>query len=370
MNSAVNELVQAITGKNTLGECSVIELQQITNQYPYFGPAQFLLAQKLKEEGSSEHAAQLQKASFYFSNPLWLHFLINSPGNDEIIAEFSPKTFDTGSQEKPGAPDIEQQADVSPQEELSNEAPTETSQEEDAASSFNSSVPEEPVEKQMEYEAGILMGSEEKNTEVPENIAAPSEEQFVQVESTTSEKITGSLTEPETEPTNEQQPVFSSDKEEFSQLQEDQPGQEATHTFAGMTSLKIEPIKDSDKVLTFEPYHTVDYFASQGIRFREEEKPKDKFGQQLKSFTEWLKALKRLPDAEVSVPPAVATDQKIEQMAEKSLADENVITEAMAEVWEKQGNPGKAIEIYNKLSLSDPAKSSYFVAKIEQLKHS
>src|SRR5688500_440726 len=45
----------------------------------------------------------------------------------------------------------------------------------------------------------------------------------------------------------------------------------------------------------FEPFHTVDYFASQGIKFKEEEKPKDKFGLQLKSFTEWLRSMKKLP---------------------------------------------------------------------------
>ena len=40
----------------------------------------------------------------------------------------------------------------------------------------------------------------------------------------------------------------------------------------------------------------------------------------------------------------------------------------MAEVWKKQGNKAKAEEIYDKLSLLDPAKSSYFAAKIEELK--
>ena len=40
----------------------------------------------------------------------------------------------------------------------------------------------------------------------------------------------------------------------------------------------------------------------------------------------------------------------------------------MAEVWEKQGNPEKAIDIYNKLSLLEPSKSTYFAAKIEEIK--
>ena len=132
--------------------------------------------------------------------------------------------------------------------------------------------------------------------------------------------------------------------------------------------VKTENADPSKSDLIFEPYHTVDYFASQGIKFKEEEKPKDKFGQQLKSFTDWLKTMKRLPVSEITVAAEPKAEQKVEQMAEHSLQDREVVTEAMAEVWEKQGNAEKAIEIYNKLSLLDPPKSAYFAAKIEDLK--
>ena len=131
---------------------------------------------------------------------------------------------------------------------------------------------------------------------------------------------------------------------------------------------KSEPVNVPE--LTFEPYHTVDYFASQGIRAKEEEQPGDKFGQQLKSFTEWLKTLKKLPVAEITVHVDSKSEQKVEQMAEHSIEDREVVTEAMAEVWEKQGNAEKAIATYRKLSLLNPSKSSYFAAKIEQLKTS
>lgn len=133
-------------------------------------------------------------------------------------------------------------------------------------------------------------------------------------------------------------------------------------------ALKIEAIDPATAELTFEPFHTVDYFASQGIKFKEEEKPKDKFGQQLKSFTDWLKTMKRLPVSEITKAVEVNSEQKVEQLAEHSLKDREVVTEAMAEVWEKQGNAAKAIEVYSKLSLLDPSKSPYFAAKIEDLK--
>jgi len=78
--------------------------------------------------------------------------------------------------------------------------------------------------------------------------------------------------------------------------------------------------------------------------------------------------MKRLPEAD-SPSSVTAGEQKAEQMARHSITDREVVTEAMADVWEKQGNREKAIAIYQKLSLLNPAKSSYFAAKIEHLKH-
>lgn len=135
-------------------------------------------------------------------------------------------------------------------------------------------------------------------------------------------------------------------------------------------SVLPEPVagKQEEETLLFEPYHTVDYFASQGIRFREEEKPGDKFGQQLKSFTAWLKTLKKVPVSEITKAAEPAAEKNVVEMAERSVAEREILTEAMAEVWEKQGNRARAIEIYGKLSLLEPSKSTYFAAKIEDLK--
>lgn len=132
--------------------------------------------------------------------------------------------------------------------------------------------------------------------------------------------------------------------------------------------LKLEEFDPAKAELTFEPYHTVDYFASQGINYKEEEKPLDKFGIQLKSFTAWLKTMKKLPATAIAAVEDGSSEKKVEQLAEHSIQERDIMTEAMAEVWEKQGNKAKAIEIYSKLSLLEPLKSPYFAAKIERLK--
>jgi len=113
----------------------------------------------------------------------------------------------------------------------------------------------------------------------------------------------------------------------------------------------------------------LDKLASQGIKFVPEEKPTDQFGKQLKSFTEWLKTMKRLPQSEIPKITDIASEEKVEQMAEHSIDRGDVITETMAEVWIKQGNREKAIETYNKLSLLNPDKSAYFASLAEQLKN-
>lgn len=129
--------------------------------------------------------------------------------------------------------------------------------------------------------------------------------------------------------------------------------------------LSEEPLTGTE--LTFEPYHTVDYFASQGIKITADGQAQDKFGKQVKSFTDWLKTMKKLPLSEFGKTINASAEKGVENLAEHSVQDADVVTESMAEVWVKQGNIQKAAEVYQKLSLQNPSKSAYFAAKIQQL---
>ncbi|MBM3432144.1 MAG: hypothetical protein FJX92_03955 [Bacteroidetes bacterium] len=129
---------------------------------------------------------------------------------------------------------------------------------------------------------------------------------------------------------------------------------------------KLSPPSENEPFV-FEPYHTVDYFASQGIKPPALDHTTDRFGQQLKSFTDWLKVMKRLPLTEVTRQIPVEKEKQVADLAHESLDEKQIWTEAMAAVWIKQGEKQKAIETYRQLSLLDPSKSAYFAAKINEL---
>ncbi len=132
--------------------------------------------------------------------------------------------------------------------------------------------------------------------------------------------------------------------------------------------LKLPAEKNTmDEMPLFEPMHMVDYFASQGIKLSEEVQATDKLGKQLRSFTEWLKTMKKV-HVNQTEESSGQTDSSIQNLAEKSNKEDEILTVSMADVFAKQGKTDKAIEVLQKLSLLNPAKSAYFAAKIEHLK--
>jgi len=132
-----------------------------------------------------------------------------------------------------------------------------------------------------------------------------------------------------------------------------------------LTKPNTEKQAETEEFL-FEPLFTTDYFASQGIKLSEEIKPNDKLGNQLKTFTAWLKTMKSTNGNRL--PETTTIDKKVEQLAEKSNEEDEIITESMGEVYMQQGKYEQAEEIFKKLSLLYPTKSVYFANKFELLK--
>lgn len=132
-----------------------------------------------------------------------------------------------------------------------------------------------------------------------------------------------------------------------------------------------KPVSEEDKLeieREKERLHTIDYFASQGIRIDLSQIPQDKLTSQLRKFTDWLKQMKNPGTVQTDPGTSAEMENAVAEIAKSSNVSREVLTEAMAEVLVKQGQVEKAIQLLIKLSFINPEKSSYFAARIEQLK--
>jgi hypothetical protein len=313
----MNRLAELLLNKS-LSECTAEELQRITDKYPYFNAGHLLAATKIQSADTAEAKATIQKAGLHF-HPVQLSALISTAGNAVVIQKEITETVIT----HPLAEEVIEKAEeqVVPEPEIVSPAEAEVI-----------TVPEIKIEVQEIQTKSLLDPHQTINEQLVTNLSASPQQLPVLTEAIEEKPLTNDL----------------------------QPA----------TGSRDSELRTPNSELAFEPFHTVDYFASQGIKVKLEDNPPDKFTKQLRSFTEWLKTMKKLPVTEEVVPATNETsEKKVEQLAEVSLTDSNVVTEAMAEVWAKQGNPQKAIEIYRKLSLLEPAKSPYFASRISDLKN-
>ncbi len=157
-------------------------------------------------------------------------------------------------------------------------------------------------------------------------------------------------------------------------IEEEADNTEYVNNISSIISNQVEdfkkPIEENAK-LEFENehhHHTIDYFASQGIKIDLTKVKQDKLTLQMRRFTDWLKQIKKQDPN----PQDLGTDPELEKaimnIAKTSLEAREIVTETMADVFIKQGKVNKAIQLYIKLSFLDPQKSTYFATKIQQLK--
>jgi hypothetical protein len=367
MSIGINELTRSFLGKDSLNDCSKRELLDLATEFPFSSTLTLLLAKKTT--GDPEGADFAEKASLYFPDPLWLDILLKEKGTFQVekipIEQKEPtRVFE---------PAFTAESTVAIADSYHPSAsPATTRKEEPAHGEINTLLEVDPEEKDSFIEPA---GDEKVNGTPVEHEDAGNDDTSLSNTLTPMEApLSPALPDEAEESILEDEPRSVPEVQTTIQetINEESNAPSTTGELPAnekKMEWKFEPVSPGSGELSFEPFHTVDYFASQGIKFSEEEKPKDKFGQQLKSFTEWLKLLKQ-PQGIESIPATPPADQKVEKLAEHSLADREVLTEAMAQVWEKQGNRDKALAIYKKLSLLNPSKSSYFAAKIELLKKS
>jgi hypothetical protein len=359
-------------------------LTETVKEYPYFTAAQFYLLLQT-QPGSIEYENQAAKTSILFNNPFWLGYLLNQSENnasvkeENIINQQETNTVisinETPVIEKIPAETEAVNTDLentNPADKIAeNEVHDEISNERGIYNNTATEIVLQETENIIDsseknsfdlYEAG---NDEKGEINFPENIPAtalPAEEIY---ENTSDSSTPVAL---------EQAFVNTGENYEGEQYKENIEGalyEDVEEKEIAPMNIKLDFAKEiatTEDTISFEPLHTSDYFASVGIKLSDDVKPGDKLGKQLKSFTDWLKTMKKIHPGQL--PPQ--SDQSvitIQTMAEKSNTEAEVLTEAMAEVLLQQGKNAKAREVYKKLSLLNPSKSAYFAAKIDHIEN-
>lgn len=374
MKVQLGHIVQNLFHADSLDDVPVSRLQEMAETHPYFGAGHLLLSQKLKHQQSSGFEAQVQRTALYFHDPLWLHWQLGQQATEVAVPETPAVSAAVAEPEIQSDLEVDEKGSlVQPSDYQPDDVPEiqpEPESKPDAQPGTTFEPGQEPA-KTAEPEEGTGSIYEPDSIEPP---AQPNPE---------ADPAPPAHEEPQTEqhlePKEEPQPQPEPVEEPASEPPVTLPGPDTqeqppiTEPVTAETEIQVQAETPNSKSQTpnpkpeFEAYHTIDYFASQGIKISNEVQPGDRLGKQLKSFTEWLKTMKRLPQ---TTPDQAedSGDQQIRRIAAGSLVEKEVVTETMAEVLLKQDKRDEAIAIYEKLSLLDPSKRAYFAAKIENLK--
>lgn len=378
-------ILQHLFQVSVLEDVSRERLESFVEAYPSFGIGHFLLSRKLQTEDPGRFQEETQRTCLYFSNPFWLQWLLEN-------TEASPGAGQTGQVDnnRPHAEDrvIEEPVLVEPVREeaapempagenvvtVAEEAYPEIKTGDDLAEALTDGGPEAvTVEEYIGTSAGegeTMYGQESPAMAETGAVPEPTAAELLLRSIEEAREIRDSL-----QKLNENFAVETAMAGEGPEEPVALPAEGAVVDAATVRPVE-EPIRDEEpspepatagQDILFEPYHTIDYFASQGIRLSLDENPADMLGKQLKSFTEWLKSMRRLPQKDREVVPDRVTEEAVQTIAAHSIEGKDVVTETMAEVLAKQGMRDRARAVYEKLSLLNPDKRAYFAAKIEQL---
>lgn len=376
MNIIQQKTLHQLTGNANLDEVPVGELFQLVNDYPYFSVAHFFLSKKLEEEKNRNFKEQLQKTVLYFNNPFWLHYQLTPIENAIKIIN---KNQVVEEETKPLLKRVIE-------EEIENFS------KQSATTTLNKVEELEEKKQHTNFAPNIQIPSYERVTEIVtkihenSNIDTQKVNEKVETEIVTKNIISPSITSFALQATEEGANEKNMEKDESlpqkNEIAEEVIEEKNVETNTEIAEEKIaailkeqlaefkKPVEQTAELeIETEPYHTVDYFASQGIKPDFANNQQDKLSKQLRKFTDWLREMK---NNTVSEDDDLGTDPELENaiqgIAQTSNEAKEIVTETMAEVLEKQGKLDKAIQLYIKLSFLNPDKSTYFAAKIQKLK--
>ncbi|MCW3107676.1 MAG: hypothetical protein JWQ09_2182, partial [Segetibacter sp.] len=339
MNRSPEKVLNYLAGNENIDAVTVDDLQKLAAENPYFPVSQFLLAKKLKDKNEPEYLLQVQKTAVYFSNPYWLQYQLTGghlredpnhklPGN-VTIEDKAEESF--------------AKAEASIIEEYHPVTTLFSSNELTAASK----LAHETIQEIPEINAVDVNNEKDENTNSPDNVETIDDEETAHLNISQAEEEMSAITRNTDEKTESfishldtkqvtTVPVTASiakdlppaaetevieleeemagvphvlDKTTEHFLKDLQPGREKKdelpqddehdRMFRNIKAMLDASSEEADAdtknaVISIDPYYTIDYFASQGIKLELDQNPQDQLGQNLKKFTQWLKHMKKL----------------------------------------------------------------------------
>lgn len=340
MNHSIEKSLYHLLGNGNLNDVADVEIQNLSEKYPWFSVVHAIQSKKSYSNTNSNNKKQLQKTSIYFNNPLWLQYQLLKDGSFEIEDK---KEF-AETQLLPSLENVNKEEVEQIQEEINTK---EQHQIEEV-------VNKETALDNIQTEPTSLSANDEIATNnLDDTLFIEENKEEIEIISVNEKPLMNDLLEAEANDT------------EMKGLNEE----EIELPKFNYTPLTEDQLKNAELEIAVEPYHTIDYFDSQGIKVNLDEGKQDKLSHQLRRFTDWLKHMKAIGTEDaleaIKDPQLEATIQGI---AEVSNASREIVTETMADVLVKQGKTDKAIQLYIKLSFLNPGKSPYFASKIQELK--
>ncbi len=316
MSLIINSNTEQISTEQLINNLSIDVLLNSKNVYPYCAVTQFMLAKKMYQQNDVHFSRQVQQTATHFNNTNLLDY--------QLIHE-EKNVFSYVKPNHPNQKIIEDNLTI---DDLVSDNLVENEVQIEPIPTTKKQVPEANTTDNTASITSFALAASEEN----------------------------------------QRPEFDSKEESKDDNTENIDLKIASSLEKQLSEFKKPIDENTELVIETEPFHTIDYFASQGIKVEIDPNAQDKLTKQVRKFTDWLKQMKTIAATETAVLDT-ELENEIQLIANDSNETKEVVTETMAEVFEKQGKFSKAIVLYEKLSFLNPDKSTYFANKIQQLKN-
>ena len=344
-------------------ENEIAELHKLAGRYPFSSSVQVLLAKILKEQGSFDTSSQIKKAAVVSPNRKMLYNYLEQKITAAPVEKIIPElvTVPEVKEDKIALPVVPV---VIPEVKESAAEPPVVIEPEP--------VKEAPVYFKPEEEKP---NPQEEKTQEPEAKSAP--EPVKPVFADKLEKIIQ---------LNQSEERFVKEIPKPEEPEEERPTEELIYKAEAVKHepLEREILKEAiDKTIQIE----VDHVELPAKPMAEEEPAEAITPEEPSGFNYWLnpvvskdkgreKKLKQIDDlidkfikSEPKITPKKVEFYTAANAAKQSVElYEDLVSEPLAQIFEKQGYFDKAIKTYEKLSLKFPEKRTYFAARIEKIR--